>query len=254
MNLLSVNADAKTRKGTKRGYLTGICYLAPAQESGVMNTCPKSTAGCRESCLYTAGRASVFPAIIRTRIERTRMLATDRYQFRAQLSKEISALVRKAERSDMVPAVRVNGTSDLPQLAREMAAQFPEVQFYDYTKIPRPWERVTANYHLTFSLSESNLPDALAALEHGINVAVVFTTRRGQPLPTVWRGYQVIDGDLTDLRFLDSKPTGQRGVVIGLRAKGRAKRDSSGFVQIQPLAQPLAQTGSDRATGDQLTN
>jgi len=111
-----------------------------------------------------------------------------------------------------------------------MSKEFPLVQFYDYTKIPRPYLRARGNYHVTFSLSESNSATAIDALKHGVNVAAVFHVKRGQPLPETFLGAPVIDGDLHDLRFLD----GYRGAVIGLRAKGKAKRDTSGFVQLVP--------------------
>ena len=238
MKLLTV-ANAKTTKGEKLGYLTGILYLAPADESGVMNTCPMSTAGCRAACLYTAGRASMFPMINRARVRKTLWLHSDPAGFRAQLCKDIASLVKTAARLHLIPAVRVNGTSDLPNLALEMAAAFPNVQFYDYTKIPRPWQRTRSNYHLTFSLSESNRTDAISALQHGVNVAVVFNTRKTESLPDTWEGFGVVSGDIHDLRFLDAHHT---GLVIGLYAKGRAKRDTSGFVQDKALYQirPLA--------------
>jgi hypothetical protein len=229
VKLLTV-ANAKTIKGEKLGYLTGILYLAPAGESGVIDTCPMSTAGCRADCLYTAGRAAIFPMIVASRIRKTVWYATDRQGFIDQLRKDIRALVTSARRQGLIPAVRVNGTSDLPQLSRQMAREFPTVQFYDYTKIPRPWQRETDNYHLTFSLSESNAADAIAVLQNGGNVAAVFTTKRGHDLPDTWQGFPVVDGDVHDLRFLDVHRT---GLVIGLRAKGRARKDvSSGFVQI----------------------
>ena len=229
MKLLTVE-NAKTIKGEKLGYLTGILYLAPADESGMLNTCPMSTAGCRADCLFTAGRAEIFPKIIAARIRKTVWYATHRESFIAQLRADIHALVRRAKRARLIPAVRVNGTSDLPQLSRQMAREFPDVQFYDYTKIPRPWDRLSDNYHLTFSLSESNYRDAIAALQHGINVAAVFNVKRGAALPDTWGGFGVIDGDAHDLRFLDVH---RIGLVIGLHAKGRARKDtSSGFVQI----------------------
>ena len=83
----------------------------------------------------------------------------------------------------------------------------------------------------TFSLHETNLQFALDAMAHGVNVAVVFDTRKGQPLPTTWHGVPVIDGDQHDLRFLDNPNS-----VVGLRAKGPAKKDAFGFVQIAGLA------------------
>lgn len=234
MELLSVGADAKTVKGQKKGYMTGILYLAPATESGVMNTCTNSTPGCRAACLFTAGRAAYFPAINRARIRKTEWLAKDREGFLARLEKDIIAVIAKAKRENYIPCFRLNGTSDLPWLGIYFSDKFPDVQFYDYTKHPKPWMRVKDNYHLTFSLSESNIDDALEALEHGVNVAVVFHTKRGKPLPKTWRGFKVFDGDQHDLRF----KTAPKARIIGLRAKGRAKKDCTGFVQ-PPFAVPL---------------
>jgi hypothetical protein len=142
-----------------------------------------------------------------------------------ELKRNVAWLVARARKLGLQPAIRVNGTSDIPWLAHELAAAFPEVQFYDYTKHPRPWLRTLPNYHLTFSHSGHNVDDCVEALEHGINVAVVFTTRRGESLPQTWNGLPVIDGDSHDCRFLD--PT---GVVVGLRAKGMAKGSQSPFV------------------------
>jgi hypothetical protein len=236
------STDAKTSKGEKFGYLTAILYLSPATESGLthksgapVNTCPFSTEGCRTSCLYTAGRAGIFPAVNAARRERTRDYVENRESFMAACRKSIGKLVRRAAKLNLIPCVRVNGTSDLPQLALALAAEFPEVQFYDYTKVPQPWKRTRANYHVTFSLSESNIADALDALEHGINVAVAFHVTRGHALPVSYMGREVIDGDVSDLRFKDSK----QGVIVGLRAKGRARKDTSGFVKSATFV-PLA--------------
>ncbi len=226
MKLLSVNADAKTVKGVKKGYLTGILYLAPANTSGYQ-VCANSTPGCRAACLFTAGRAGCFPRINDARILKTQWLMNDRPGFMTQLSRDICALERKAMREDLIPCVRLNGTSDLIWLATGLAQAFRDIQFYDYTKHPQPWERVRSNYHLTFSYSESNAVECCQALEHGVNVAMVFDVKRGQPLPKTWCNYKVIDGDLSDLRFLDPK-----GVIVGLRAKGKAKKDTTGFVVI----------------------
>jgi hypothetical protein len=230
VKLLTVE-NAKTVKGESLGYLTGILYLAPANESGVMNTCQFATAGCKAACLYTAGRASFIPMIGQARVRKTVWLHNDRAGFLDQLRADIRALVRRAARMHLAPAVRVNGTSDMPWMALQLSAEFPDVQFYDYTKLPRPWLRTRPNYSITFSLSESNLPDAIAALQNGINLAVVFNTPKGKPLPDTWNGFGVTDGDTHDLRFLDAH---RLGTVIGLHAKGRAKKDTSGFVQIAP--------------------
>ena len=217
MKLLTI-ANAKTIKGEARGYLTGILYLAPANESRVMNTCPCSTAECRKACLFTAGRGQ-FDSVRSARNRKTRWLYDDRESFEQQLADDVSSLIAKAKRLDMVPCVRVNGTSDLPQLALRLARKFPSVQHYDYSKVPRCETRITNNYHLTYSYSGYNLGECLRVLKHSVNVAVVFDTKRGEPLPKTWNGYRVIDGDLSDLRFLDPK-----GVIVGLRAKGKARK------------------------------
>jgi len=173
MKLLSVSSDSKTVKGEKQGFLTGILYLAPSDSAGDgINTCAHASPGCRAACLFTAGRASFTPMINQARIRKTKQLFADRTAFVEQLQKDIVSLVRKAGRDGMTPCVRLNGTSDLPWLAQAMAAKFPAVQFYDYTKHPRPWTRTLPNYHLTFSNSEINDTDTLDALQHGTNVAV----------------------------------------------------------------------------------
>ena len=45
--LLGVNTDAKTTKGTNLGYLTGILYLAPGDISG-HEVCAWRNAGCTD--------------------------------------------------------------------------------------------------------------------------------------------------------------------------------------------------------------
>ena len=234
-DLLTVSGDAKTIKGQTKGYLTGILYGAPAETSGVMNTCTFATAGCKASCLFTAGRASFTPSIITGRVNKTKWYHAEPETFIAQLRKNIVSLVRKAARENMTPCVRLNGTTDIPKLAMQLAKEFPQVQFYDYTKIPRPWQRQSPNYSITFSLSENNEADAREALAHGVNVAVVFKTKKGHALPSHYMGHEVIDGDLTDLRFTDGKASDGRAVIVGVRAKGKAKRDVSGFVKIESL-------------------
>ncbi len=230
MRLLSVEQDAKTRKGSKRGWLTGVLYLAPADEGGTgYNLCPMSTDECREGCLYGAGMAGVFPAIKAARIAKTRSYIADPRGFVDQLRLDIQEIVRKADAREMIPAVRINGTSDIPKLAMRLAREFPDVQFYDYTKIPRAWDRVLPNYHLTFSFSGENLEESMLALEHGLNVAVVFPTA---DMPETWNGRRVINGDESDLRFLDPQ-----GVIVGLKAKGVARKMAvGGFIQIGKVA------------------
>jgi len=224
-NLLSVGADAKTRKGEGAGYLTGILYLAPSNESGVMNTCPNASEGCRAACLYTSGMGK-FPNVKLARINRTKQFKTNRAEFLKQIRNDVALLVAIAKSKGMLPACRANGTSDLPWKKFDIVQQFPDVPFYDYTKSERRMNdylagKMPANYHLTFSRSESNHAAVERVIKKGGNVAVVF----GGELPQKFMGRPVVSGDENDLRFLDAK-----GVIIGLTAKGKAKRDESGFV------------------------
>jgi len=117
-----------------------------------------------------------------------------------------------------------------------MAGEYPEVQFYDYTKHKNPELRVRENYHLTFSYSGENLGETLRVLAGGkVNASVVFGVKRGRPLPREWEGYRVIDGDRHDLRFKDRK-----GVVVGLRAKGVARGKVCSFIVAADRPEPFA--------------
>ena|SRR5215471_4186345 len=240
-NILGVDSNPKTVKGQKKGYLTGICYLAPHKSSGVMNVCPMAN-NCIHPCLNTSGNPAYMESKIAARIRKTIFLHEHRDLFIASLRYDIAALERRATKLGLIPCVRVNGTSDLPAIALAMAEEFPSVQFYDYSKLPGTWRRTRPNYHITFSYdgANSNHAESMNALAHGVNVAVVFDTKRGKDLPRTWEGYAVVDGDVSDLRFKDSK-----GVVVGLRAKGRARTCTNGFVvPAQPLIQIQAALGA----------
>lgn len=235
--LIAISTDTKTVKGEKLGVLTGIMYLAPHLVSGYQ-TCPSATPGCAAACLYTAGRAKMFNHIQQARINKTIQFFTQRESFMVQLVKDVEFLVRKAGRMNMVPAVRLNGTSDIPweKFAvvrngvryRNIIEAFPEVNFYDYSKVlGRKAALALPNYHLTYSLSESNDANAIKALEQGYNVAVVMNLSRTATKPATWGGYPVINGDETDVRFYDPKG----GHIVALSAKGDARKDTSGFVR-----------------------
>jgi len=218
MKLLTIN-NFKTVKGEKLGVLTGILYLAPAKISGY-EVCPRRSAGCTAACLYTAGMGA-FSNVQQARINKTKMYFEDRPNFLFQLEKDIKALVKKANKLNMKPAIRLNGTSDINWMSSGIMDKFPDVQFYDYTKVLRRLkDKIPANYNITFSKSEDNNSECETALELGFNVAAVFKN-----LPQQYMGRQVINGDETDVRFADGK-----GVVIGLTAKGKARKDLSGFV------------------------
>ena len=169
------------------------------------------------------------------RIRRTRLFFEDRPTFMAKLVDEVSKGIRKAERKGLIPVFRLNGTSDIrwetvavPVVGgpdfRNIFEAFPHTQFYDYTKLSNR-RNIPANYHLTFSRSESNEDKLDEAVSNGMNLAVVFSTKKKNDLPARYRSLPVVDADETDLRFLDPK-----GSVCGLRAKGKATKDTSGFV------------------------
>ena len=238
--LLSVEADAKTDKGTASGYLTGILYLAPGQLAGVGNLCPHASAGCLAACLFTAGRAGIFEEVNAARVMRTRFLHDNRAGFIAALKGEIAALIRKAKRRGLRPVLRLNGTSDLPweKLAPEIFTEFPNLRAYDYTKSLRravafAKGELPRNYHLTFSYSETNAAAAGIALAAGVNVAAVADgVKPGQrfALPGLPEARPTFSADRHDLRFLDRKATDGRGRIGILKAKGKARADKSGFV------------------------
>jgi hypothetical protein len=249
MKLLTVG-NPKTLKGEKQGYITAVLHLAPASTSG-FNVCPMATQGCKAGCLNTAGRGGIAAgnktfasaegalpdnAIQRARIKRTQWFFDDRPAFMLQLSDEIFSFVRKARIAGLIPVVRLNGTSDIRWENQRVSTirasyinlmeMFPDVQFYDYTKLTNR-RNVPANYHLTFSLAENNDAHAASVLAAGGNVAVVY---RDKAIPQTYTiagtTRDVVSGDDSDLRFLDPQ-----GVIVGLYAKGRAKKDALGFVR-----------------------
>lgn len=216
--LLTIS-NTKTRKGEKKGYFTGILHLLPANLSG-KNVCPKASKGCKAACLNTAGHGR-FDSVQNARLRRTQLYFGNRLKFEQDLKADIQKLIIRAGKLGMKPAIRINGTSDLPALAIKMAKMFPKVKFYDYSKISKIAELdLPKNYDVTFSRSESNEAEMLPLVDKGFNLAVVF-----KELPKTYKGYKVIDGDKTDLRFKDKK-----GVIVGLSAKGKAKQDNTGFV------------------------
>jgi hypothetical protein len=240
MKLLSTG-NPKILKGLKQGFNTYIMHLAPANLSGY-ETCPKRTAGCTAACLNTAGRGGMFKkgentnAIQKARIRKTKMFFENRIEFFTQLVKDIELGIKQSAKKDLVPVFRLNGTSDLSfekyevirngKLFRNIFSAFPEVQFYDYTKILGRKVNEISNYHLTFSAADGNDIDVTKAVAQGYNVAVVFGIKKTLPMPEDYVGMPVFNGDDSDLRFLDPK-----GVVVGLYAKGKAKKDTSGFVK-----------------------
>jgi hypothetical protein len=239
--LASGKSNAKLRRNGKR-YLTIGLSLAPAKLSGIGNLCPHASDGCRTLCLNLSGRALMQTkdkGIERARIARARLYFQDRSLFLAMLRHELTLACKLARRKRLRVIARLNVLSDIDwaRVHPEIIRDYPSITFYGYTKIPSAMERFVngeypSNYYLTFSRSETNQQAALGFLDRGCNATVVFNVKYSstskRPLPDTWNGYPVIDGDLTDLRFLDP-----RGVVVGLRAKGlarRAENQVNGFV------------------------
>ena len=213
-------ANPKIQKGTKLGYLSFILHLAPSTLSG-KNTCPKATPGCIAACLNTAGRGGMFKKgettnmIQQARIRKTKMYFEQRDLFLATLEADIRKAIKFAEKQGLIPVFRLNGTSDLAVEKWGIIEKFPTVQFYDYTKVLGRKVSHLPNYHLTFSKADGNDADVAEALLQGMSVVAVY-----DKIPE-----GVPSADETDLRFLDPK-----GIMLGLKAKGKAKKDYSGFV------------------------
>lgn len=255
--LIRSGNNAKTVKGDGE-FETAIMYLAPFTLAGT-NVCPMAEqAGCVAGCLNTAGRGAYSNVQI-ARIAKTKRYLKSRTDFMAELVNDLERFVSYCQRKGVKPAVRLNGTSDIQWEVAHYASRgdqrgsvfelFPEVQFYDYTKVyKRVYRALPSNYSLVLSYSEANQAYAdkviAAALDTGANVAVVYRNKatrdalvspalegRGGVIQNSLHGTseslsrEVFNGDDTDLRFLD--PT---GVIVGLYAKGRAKTDTSGFV------------------------
>ena len=224
-------SSAKTIKGEKIGYLTAICYLVPSAK-----LCPfAELAGCISGCLNSAGRGA-FNSTQLARQAKTDFFHNNQRAFMLCMAADIWAHKRKAEKLGLIPLVRPNGTSDIAfeniQIdGRTIFQMFSDVQFYDYTKHPsRNLKFKTAgNYDLTYSFSALTPKTiSIKGLTNSANqrTAVVFQNRAD--IPETFRGWQVVDGDDTDVRHIEPA-----GVVVALYAKGKARKEQNGFVQIK---------------------
>lgn len=222
-----LSSSAKAEKCQTVGVLNQVLYLT----SGVF--CPRATEACLALCLgHTSGRMQM-PSSAVARDRRTALYIEDQEHFLDLLRADIRYVRDRAHHEGLVPAVRLNGTSDISweHWHPEILDEFPDVEFFDYTKLSGRMSQFLGgragsgtwpnNYHLTFSVGEKTSDRGAPILDAGGNVAVVFWPH----LPKTWLGYPIIDGDLHDARFLDPK-----GVVVGLSAKGIAREDLSGFV------------------------
>lgn len=206
-------SNTKTAKNSKKTYYLS---LQPVDQNSLgENLCKFATAECRKVCLQFAGRQS-FSNVVSSRQIKTDFFVQNKKMFFDRLIDELDKL-----NSDGNVAVRLNLLSDVnwememrqfyPEISFE--EDFKKIQFYDYTKDPMKMlsKDRSKNYHLTFSYSGGNSYWCNRILqETDGNIAVVF--KNG--LPLTWNGYNVVDGDLSDERFLDPK-----NVIVGLKYK-----------------------------------
>ncbi len=227
--LLTVDSNPKTSKNAKVGDYTAIMNLLPHKASG-KNVCPWASAGCIAACLHTAGNKAYMPAKIRARGARTALFFDHRDLFIEMLYREIDSHIRRAERLELSPSIRLNGTSDLPW-EKLISMGHIAARFYDYTKSVE--RAIRKPYHLTFSRSECNDAECRRVLDASGTVAVVVEgygiSAHPKPLPHLSGMFgiytPVIDGDVHDVRHMDRGPA-----IVALRAKGDAIGDTSGFV------------------------
>jgi len=225
--LLSLGGNAKTEKNRR---LTAIMYLMPyTQNSKGINLCPKA-GECKNFCLSESGRVQMFNSIRIAREKKTERFIADKKQFCLDLLKELGSLQRKADRLGQEIAVRLNGTSDVDwvsiikrQTNVDVLSEFPSLVFYDYTKIiGKVRKYANTNYRHTFSYSEDkdSMEHSRNALSLGTPVSVVFSTKKGEALPSEFLGYEVVDGDKADDIMLDKSG----GYILGLRYKPQARK------------------------------
>lgn len=226
----SVGNDNKTKKGEKFGVSTYILYLAPHNQSG-FNVCPYASEGCSRGCLYTAGHGR-WDVVKQSRIKRTQFFFKDRSSFKKCVFSEILQHYKNCKINKVKCGIRLNGLSDISweRVWPQIFEYFPDAFLYDYTKNPSRMSsnyKLPKNYYLTFSKSESNDKEIKYILRSNpkANITVVFNK-----VPEEWNGREVINGDEHDARFLD-----KRGVIVGLKAKGDARSDQSGFVIRLPI-------------------
>ncbi len=229
----AVNSSAKILKNEKYNELTYIIYLAPANLSGY-EVCPMRTEECTNACLFGSGQVIMDKTnrIVESRIKKTQMFFTNRDYFMSWVIKEIEQAKAKAEKKQMKFSVRLNGTSDLePTLFKHNGLTlfeiFPDIQFYDYTKVPKRFRLLEkhSNYDLTFSYSGHNWSACEEILDNKSGrVAVVFEKN----LPETYKGYKVVDGDAYDMRYVD-----EQGVIVGLkfkRVKNKVEKTNNAFI------------------------
>ena len=220
MKLLKTNSENTKIKKSENGSEYRIASLSMMPDNKI---CPSSkAAGCFDSCLKSAGMG-IFKNVAAGRQARSDYWHDDQPAFLAQLMREISNFRKLCHKQGKKPAIRLNTISDIAWEKYGIPQAFPDVKFYDYTKRANRLGKTPPNYQLIFSYSgRSQYQNQVAmALKTGCPIAVVFNG----DMPAEYMGRRVIDGDKSDLVNVDSGK-----VIIGLKAKGKAKNDNSGFV------------------------
>jgi hypothetical protein len=233
-----VNQTAKMQHGIKYNIDTFAVYLAPSNLSG-KNVCAKATTECIMGCLNTSGRVKMDKKniIVNARINRTNAFYEQREAFMKLLVNEITLAKKRAEKKGNIFAVRLNGTSDLSPVlfkheGKTLMELFPEIQFYDYTKVDNRVKVMAQypNYDLTFSYSGYNWNECETMLANNVRVAVIFDVKAGKPLPKTFNGYEVVDGDLSDHR-----PANPKQCIVGLRWKVIANKANNEAIRNSPF-------------------
>ena len=237
------DGNTKLRKNRKRGFRTVGLSLSPHKQAGIGNVCSAASAGCIRACLDDTGLGRLFRNIKNARRAKTILYYRERQWFIDKLGAELSRAQARADKQGADLAARLNVFSDVAWEKTSIIGSFPRIEFYDYSKHLARGGALARNYWVTVSRSETNENECLQALARGINVAMVFDTgrvgnqvskTRAGDLPKTYKGFQVIDGDETDLRFTDTRGR-KRGRIVGLRLKASSHADraaalASGFV------------------------
>jgi hypothetical protein len=251
--ILSVSSDPKTIKSLIDGILTGVMYGMPANGSGEWNDCPFASLGCEMACLNTSGHGGIgldqdnLNPVQIARLKRSAYFHTRRSEFWTMLIRDIDRLIRKAKKLGLMPAVRLNGTTDVKwestpvvidgvKIANNIMELYPDLVYYDYTAWPyakRPNESLPDNYHLTFSRKENNDSQIAENISHGRNATVVVdikSTDKSTAIPITWREIPTFDADRSDFRPND--PIGRILILRYKSAKASSLADAlaSGFV------------------------
>lgn len=224
MKLLS-EQNRKFEKAEKFGYLQVGLSLSPyTLANPKISICPFSSPSCESSCLNFSGQQGM----LRTqkgRIAKTLRFLEDRVGFMKQVNLEIQWYKLKAKSENKKLAIRLNTFSDINfmklkiEKGKNIFELNPQNLFLDYTKHPTLVSE-HKNYHLIYSADRYNVTDQqlIKRLKNGGNVAMVFLNE----IPKQWNGFEVIDGDSSDIAWL-----GKKGVVSGLKYKNAIRKGIS---------------------------